>query len=50
MVRVTANPAAGLSPAQARALCETHLEQLRQDSRLPGEYRLGWLHDMPLPE
>jgi len=43
MVEITANPEAGVSPAQARTLCETLVEEARKELRLPGEYRLTWL-------
>jgi multidrug efflux pump subunit AcrB len=49
MVQVTANPATEVSLVQARTLCETLLEQLRNESRLPPEYRLTWLQEIPTP-
>jgi multidrug efflux pump subunit AcrB len=42
MVAITANPAPGISPAQARALCEVRAEEVRKELGLPAEYRLAW--------
>jgi multidrug efflux pump subunit AcrB len=47
MVEVTANPAAGVSLARARALCESLAEEVRRELRLPAEYRLTWLRELP---
>jgi multidrug efflux pump subunit AcrB len=47
MVEVTANPAAGVSQAEARALCDKLVEQVRRELRLPGAYRLTWLPEPP---
>jgi multidrug efflux pump subunit AcrB len=47
MVEITANPGTEASLAQARAFCETALEQLRKEAGLPGEYRLSWLGEIP---
>jgi multidrug efflux pump subunit AcrB len=47
MVAVTANPTEGVSLAAARKLCETAFAEVRRELRLPAEYRLIWLHDMP---
>jgi multidrug efflux pump subunit AcrB len=47
MVEVSANPAAGVSLGQARALCEAAAEEVRRELRLPAEYRLTWLREMP---
>jgi multidrug efflux pump subunit AcrB len=44
MVQITANPAPGVSLAQARAFCEA------QAARLPAHYRLTWLREMPASE
>jgi multidrug efflux pump subunit AcrB len=46
MVEVTANPAAGVSPAQARRLCESAAEEGRKGLGLSAEYRLTWLAGM----
>jgi multidrug efflux pump subunit AcrB len=43
MVEITANPAAGVSRAQARTLCETAVQEGRKELGLPAEYRLTWL-------
>jgi multidrug efflux pump subunit AcrB len=43
MVEVTANPATGVSPREARKLCEELLAQVRKEQRLPDEYRVTWL-------
>jgi multidrug efflux pump subunit AcrB len=43
MVEVTANSAAGVSPAPARALCESAAEEVRKGFGLSAEYRLTWL-------
>jgi multidrug efflux pump subunit AcrB len=48
MVRVTANLASGLSPPQARALCEKLAAEVRQELRLPADYRLSWLEEIPI--
>jgi multidrug efflux pump subunit AcrB len=42
MVAITANPAAGVSPAQARGLCEARAEEVRRELGLSAEYRLAW--------
>lgn len=47
MVEVTANPAPGVSPAQARTLCETLAGEVRKELRLSEDYRLTWLEEMP---
>jgi multidrug efflux pump subunit AcrB len=49
MVAVRANPASGVSLAEARALCETTAEAVRKELRLPAEYRLTWLQALPAP-
>jgi multidrug efflux pump subunit AcrB len=46
MVEVTANPAAGVSVADARALCATLAEEARKELQLPEAYRLTWLHEV----
>ncbi len=43
-VEITANPAPGVSPAEARTLCETLAEEVRKELALPAGYRLGWLN------
>jgi multidrug efflux pump subunit AcrB len=47
MVQITANPAAGVSPADARKLCEELAKEVRKELRLPAEYRLTWLGEVP---
>jgi multidrug efflux pump subunit AcrB len=47
MVEVTANPASGVTLAQARALCETTAEEVRKELQLSAEYRLTWLDQAP---
>jgi multidrug efflux pump subunit AcrB len=44
-VQVTANPATDVSTAEGRTLCQRLFDDLRQESRLPGEYRLIWLQE-----
>lgn len=43
MVGITANPAAGLSLAEARSFCEAQAEEVRKELGLPAEYRWTWL-------
>ena len=43
MVEITANPASGVPVHEARRLCETLAEEVRQELRLTREYRLSWL-------
>jgi multidrug efflux pump subunit AcrB len=43
MVAITANPAPGMSVAQARALCEARAAEVRRELGLSAEYRLAWL-------
>jgi multidrug efflux pump subunit AcrB len=45
MVEIAANPAPGVSPAEARSLCETLADEVRKELRLPAGYRLNWLQD-----
>jgi multidrug efflux system membrane fusion protein len=45
-VEITANPAPGVSLAEARWLCETAAEEVR----LAAEYRLTWLAELPPPK
>ncbi len=47
MVQVTANPAPGVSPAQARARCETLAGEIRRELRLSDDYRVTWLGEAP---
>jgi RND family efflux transporter MFP subunit len=47
---VSANPAAGLSLAEARWLCETLAERVRTELRLPADYGLVWLQELPAPK
>ena len=50
MAEITANPAPGVSLAEARWLCETLAEEVRKDLRLSPAYGLVWLRDMPVPK
>jgi multidrug efflux pump subunit AcrB len=50
MVEITANPGPEVSLAQARALCETLAEEVRKELRLPAQYRLTWLQEIPAGE
>jgi multidrug efflux pump subunit AcrB len=43
MVAITANPASGVSLAQARALCEAQAAEVRRELGLSAEYQLAWL-------
>jgi RND family efflux transporter MFP subunit len=43
MVEITANPASGVKLEEARKRCETVAEEVRQEMRLPADYRLVWL-------
>jgi|GEM_PF-71604 len=43
MVEITANPASGVPVHEARRLCETLAEEVRNELRLTAEYRLSWL-------
>jgi multidrug efflux pump subunit AcrB len=45
MVEITANPAAGITLAEIRTLCETLAGEVRAELRLPADYRLTWLDD-----
>jgi multidrug efflux pump subunit AcrB len=45
MVEVTANPAVGVTLAQARARCQTLAEEIRKELKLSNDYRLTWLGD-----
>jgi RNA polymerase sigma factor (sigma-70 family) len=47
MVEMSANPAAEVSLVESRTLCEKLFEQVRTESRLPAEYRLTWLQEIP---
>jgi RND family efflux transporter MFP subunit len=47
---ISGNPAAGVSLAEARWLCETAAEQVRKELRLPAEYGLVWLQEVPAPK
>jgi multidrug efflux pump subunit AcrB len=49
-VEVTANLASGVTLGQARTLCEAAAEEVRKELRLPAEYRLTWLRQMPAPK
>jgi RND family efflux transporter MFP subunit len=46
---ISANPAAAVSPAEARWLCEALAEQVRKERRLPADYGLVWLQELPAP-
>jgi multidrug efflux pump subunit AcrB len=43
MLAITANPAAGVSLASARSLCESLAKEVRNELQLPTPYRLVWL-------
>jgi multidrug efflux pump subunit AcrB len=45
MVEITANPAAGVSLAEIRTLCETLAGEVCAELRLTADYRLTWLDD-----
>jgi multidrug efflux pump subunit AcrB len=45
MVGITANPAAGVSVGEARALSQRLAEEVRKELGLPKEYRLSWLQE-----
>jgi multidrug efflux pump subunit AcrB len=45
MAGITANPAAGVSLAEARALCEALAEEVRQELGLSAQYRLSWTQE-----
>jgi multidrug efflux pump subunit AcrB len=47
MVEITANPAAGVPLAEIRTLCENLAQETRRELRLPAEYRLTWLAELP---
>jgi multidrug efflux pump subunit AcrB len=47
VVEITANPAPGVSLAQARKLCESVMEEARDELRLPPAYQLKWLRELP---
>ncbi len=44
---ISANPASGVSLAEARWLCETLAEHVRKEMRLPAGYDLVWLQEVP---
>jgi hypothetical protein len=46
-VEISANPAAEVSLEQARTLSGTQFEEVRRALRLPAEYRLIWLREIP---
>lgn len=48
MVEITADPAAGVSIAEARDVCREALIEAREALHLPQSYRIAWL-DMPRP-
>jgi multidrug efflux pump len=45
MVRITANPAGGVSLEDGRALCESEAATVRQELGLPATYRWNWIQD-----
>jgi multidrug efflux pump subunit AcrB len=47
MVEITANPGIGVSAAEARKLCEALADEVRKELRLPADYRLKWLQELP---
>jgi RND family efflux transporter MFP subunit len=46
-IQISANPAAKVSLAQARWLCETLTEEVRKELHLSPEYGLVWLQELP---
>jgi RND family efflux transporter MFP subunit len=50
MREITANPARGVSLAEARWVCETLAEEARKELRLSSAYRLFWLRELPAPK
>ncbi len=49
MVHVTANPAPGVTLAEARALIDAAAAEVRKELQLSSEYRLTWLQEPPAP-
>jgi multidrug efflux system membrane fusion protein len=47
---ISGNPAAGVTLAEARWLCETLAEEVRKELRLPAECGLVWLQELPPPK
>ena len=47
MVEITANPAAGVSLPEVRTHCEGLANEVRRELRLPADYRLTWLQELP---
>ncbi len=48
-MQISANPARGVSLAQARWLCETLAQEVRKELQLSPEYALVWLQELPPP-
>jgi hypothetical protein len=48
VVEITTNPAADVSLVETRKLCETVFDQMRKELRLPTEYKLTWLQEIPV--
>jgi RND family efflux transporter MFP subunit len=49
MVEITANLGPGASADEVRRLCEKLGEEVRRELRLPAEYGLAWLREIPGP-
>lgn len=45
MIEITANLGAGVSLAEARALCDKLIEEIRKELHVPAEYRLTWMRE-----
>jgi RND family efflux transporter MFP subunit len=50
MAEITANPAQGVSLAEARWLCETLAEEVRKGLQLSPAYGLVWMQELPEPK
>jgi RND family efflux transporter MFP subunit len=50
MTEIGANPAPGVSRAEARWLCETLAREVSEELRLGADYQLVWLGDLPAPQ
>jgi multidrug efflux pump subunit AcrB len=47
MLEITANPASDVSAEAGQKLIATLADEVRKELRLPAEYRLTWLQDLP---
>lgn len=47
MLEITANTGSGVTIEEARKFCEAQAEEARKELRLPAQYRLTWLQDVP---